>query len=69
MKIFHSGDWHIGNFKGPEREGVNLRSLDTKRCLEFMAERAEQERPELVLVPGTFFTLGKHGVTVAVTKW
>lgn len=59
MKIFHSGDWHIGNFKGPEREGVNLRSLDTKRCLEFMAERAEQEHPELVLVPGDIFHTGK----------
>ncbi len=59
MKIFHSGDWHIGNFKGPEREGVNLRSLDTRRCLEFMVERAEQERPELVLVPGDIFHTGK----------
>ncbi|MCI9591675.1 MAG: AAA family ATPase [Lachnospiraceae bacterium] len=59
MKIFHSGDWHIGNFKGPEREGVNLRSLDTKRCLEFMVERAKRERPELVLVPGDIFHIGK----------
>lgn len=59
MKIFHSGDWHIGNFKGPERDGVNLRSLDTKRCLEFMAERAEKEHPELVLVPGDIFQTGK----------
>jgi len=59
MKIFHSGDWHIGSFKGPERDGVNLRSLDTKRCLEYMAERAEQERPELVLVPGDIFHTGK----------
>lgn len=59
MKIFHSGDWHIGNFKGPERDGVNLRSLDTKRCLESMAERAEMERPELVLVPGDIFHTGK----------
>lgn len=59
MKIFHSGDWHIGNFKGPERDGVNLRSLDTKHCLESMAERAEVERPELVLVPGDIFHTGK----------
>ncbi len=59
MKIYHSGDWHIGNFKGPEKEGVNLRSLDTRRCLEFMAERAEQERPGLVLVPGDIFHAGK----------
>lgn len=38
MKIMHCADWHIGNFKGPEKDGVNLRSLDTRRCLEFMAE-------------------------------
>jgi len=59
MKIIHSGDWHIGNFKGPERNGVNLRSLDTKCCLEFMAERVEQECPELVLVSGDIFHTGK----------
>lgn len=59
MKIFHSGDWHIGNFEGPVKEGINLRSLDTKRCLEFMTERAEQERPELALVPGDIFHTGK----------
>ena len=59
MKIFHSGDWHIGNFEGPVKEGINLRSLDTKRCLEFMADRAEQERPELVLVSGDIFHTGK----------
>lgn len=59
MKIFHSGDWHIGRFKGPEKDGVNLRSLDTRRCLEFMAECAEQEHPELVLVPGDVFHDGK----------
>ena len=59
MKIFHSADWHIGRFKGPEKDGVNLRSLDTRRCLEFMAERAERERPELVLVSGDIFHEGK----------
>lgn len=59
MKIFHSGDWHIGNFKGPEKDGINLRSLDTKRCLEALAERAEKENPELVLVPGDIFHTGK----------
>lgn len=59
MKVFNTGDWHIGNFKGPERDGVNLRSLDTRRCLESMAERAEMEQPELVLVPGDIFHTGK----------
>lgn len=59
MKIFYSADWHIGNFKGPEKDGANLRSLDTKRCLEALAERAEKENPELVLVPGDIFHAGK----------
>lgn len=59
IKILTTSDWHIGNFQGPERDGVNLRSLDTKQCLEFMAGRAEQERPELVLVSGDIFHTGK----------
>ena len=33
MKILHTADWHIGSFKGPEKEGVNLRSEDTMKCL------------------------------------
>lgn len=28
MKILHTADWHIGQFKGPIEDGVNLRSLD-----------------------------------------
>lgn len=59
MKIIHSADWHIGNFKGPEENGVNLRTLDTRRCLEVLAERAEQEEAELVLVSGDIFHTGK----------
>lgn len=55
MKILHTGDWHIGNFKGPERDGVNLRSLDTQRCLEEMVRVAETEKPELALVSGDVF--------------
>lgn len=26
MKILHTADWHIGQFKGPVVDGVNLRS-------------------------------------------
>lgn len=58
-KVIHTADWHIGNFKGPEKDGVNLRSLDIKRCLQALAERAEQEKPELVLVSGDIFHTGK----------
>lgn len=28
MKILHTADWHIGQFKGPVVDGVNLRSQD-----------------------------------------
>lgn len=59
MKILHTADWHIGVFKGPEMNGVNLRSQDTKDCLDAMVERAREEKPELVLVPGDIFHTGK----------
>lgn len=59
MKILTTADWHIGTFKGPEKEGVNLRLLDIKHCLDFMVERTEQERPNLVLVSGDIFHAGK----------
>jgi len=55
MKILHTGDWHIGSFKGPEKGGVNLRSFDTQKCLEKMVRVAETERPELALVSGDIF--------------
>lgn len=35
MKILHTADWHIGQFKGPIVDGVNLRSQDTVKCLEY----------------------------------
>ena len=53
MKILHTADWHIGSFKGPEKEGVNLRSEDTMKCLRSLVETAEKEKPDLVLVSGT----------------
>lgn len=38
MKILHTADWHIGQFKGPVVDGVNLRLQDTVKCLEYMVE-------------------------------
>lgn len=55
MKILHTADWHIGSFKGPERDGVNLRSLDTQKCIEEMVRVAETENPEIALVSGDIF--------------
>lgn len=55
MKILHTADWHIGQFKGPVEDGVNLRSLDTVKCLEFMVETAKEVHPDLVCVSGDIF--------------
>lgn len=55
MKILHTADWHIGQFKGPVEDGVNLRSLDTVKCLEFMVETAKESHPDLVCVSGDIF--------------
>ena len=43
MKILHTADWHIGQFKGPVVDGVNLRSQDTVNCLNYMIKVAEEE--------------------------
>lgn len=59
MKILHTADWHIGTFKGPEKDGVNLRSADTMRCLRSMVEAAKEEHPDLTLVSGDIFHLGR----------
>lgn len=55
MKILHTADWHIGQFKGPVVDGVNLRSQDTIKCLEYMANVAKQERPDIICVSGDVF--------------
>ena len=55
MKISHTADWHIGSFKGPEQDGVNLRSVDTLNCLNELVRVAEQEKPQLTLVSGDIF--------------
>lgn len=55
MKILHTADWHIGSFKGPEQDGVNLRSEDTMNCLRMLVRTAQEERPDLVLVSGDIF--------------
>lgn len=55
MKILHTADWHLGQFKGPVENGVNMRSLDTVKCLDYMVEVARRERPDLVCVSGDIF--------------
>lgn len=55
MKILHTADWHIGQFKGPVVDGVNLRSQDTVKCLEYMVEVAQKEKPDIVCISGDIF--------------
>lgn len=55
MRVLHTADWHLGSFRGPEENGVNLRSEDTIRCLEELVHVARQEKPEFVLVSGDIF--------------
>lgn len=55
MKILHTADWHIGQFKGPVENGINIRSLDTVKCLEYMVKVAEEEKPDMVCISGDIF--------------
>lgn len=43
MKILHTADWHLGTFRSPVKDGVNLRTEDTKRCLDELIRVANEE--------------------------
>ena len=45
MKILHTADWHLGTFRSPVKDGVNLRTEDTKRCLDELIRVANEEKP------------------------
>lgn len=55
MEILHTGDWHIGDFPGPEENGINCRAQDTLNCIYAICEYAEANQPDLVLVAGDIF--------------
>ena len=55
IRILHTADWHIGDFKGPVKDGRNLRFDDTADCLDALCRKAEEIRPELVLISGDIF--------------
>lgn len=59
MKILHTADWHIGNFRSPMKNGVNLRSEDTKRCLDELVRVAKAEQPDFALISGDVFHVGR----------
>ena len=55
MKILHTGDWHLGNFNGPEVNGENARFLDICKCLDELAAQAIEEEPDFIIVAGDLF--------------
>lgn len=55
MKIFHTGDIHLGDLAGPTRDGRNLRREDTLRCMEEVYHRAFLEEPEVTIIAGDLF--------------
>ena len=59
MKILHSADIHLGELIGPVVSGENARMLDTMRCLDFMAKKAYEEQPHLIVIAGDLFNKSK----------
>lgn len=59
MKILHTSDWHLGTFRSPVKDGVNLRTEDTKRCLDELIRVAKEERPDYSIISGDVFHVGR----------
>lgn len=59
MKIFHIADIHLGDFPGPTINGENARRLMIQRALHDIADRAEIEEPDIILVAGDLFHKSK----------
>lgn len=59
MKILQTADWHLGTFRSPVKDGVNLRTEDTKRCLDELVRVAREEQPDYSLISGDVFHVGR----------
>ncbi len=59
IKVLHTADWHIGTFKSPMKDGINLRTEDTKRCLDELVRVAKEEKPDYSLISGDVFHVGR----------
>lgn len=59
MKILHTADWHLGSPRSPMKDGVNLRTEDTKKCLDELVRVAREEMPDYTLISGDVFDVGK----------
>lgn len=59
MKVLHTADWHLGTFRSPVKDGVNLRAEDTKKCLDELVRVAREEMPDYTLISGDVFHVGR----------
>ncbi len=55
IKIFHTADWHIGQFNGPTVNGENARFLDICKCIDALVESAKKEKPDFIFFAGDMF--------------
>lgn len=55
MRVLHTGDLHIGNFPGPEKNGENARYLDICKCLDALVEGAREQKPGIAVIAGDIF--------------
>lgn len=55
IRVLHTGDLHIGNFPGPEKNGENARYLDICKCLAALVEGAKEQKPGIAVIAGDIF--------------
>lgn len=55
IRVLHTGDLHIGNFPGPEKNGENARFLDICKCLDALVNGARAQRPDIAVIAGDIF--------------
>lgn len=55
IKVLHTGDLHIGNFPGPEKDGENARFLDIRQCLDALVAGAREQQPDIAVIAGDIF--------------
>lgn len=55
IRVLHTGDLHIGNFPGPEKDGENVRFLDICRCLDALVAGAREQQPDIAVIAGDIF--------------
>ena len=55
IKVLHTGDLHIGNFPGPEKDGENVRFHDICNCLNALVAGAREQQPDIAVIAGDIF--------------